>query len=354
MKWIRVATSLISVLLMSAACYAGPSLSETVNPHKMQGSPTWVRYTDNAEGAFSMEVPVGWQVEGGMYRFGYFDVRWMMDIRSLDGKVIIRIDDPNVPPYVLPGPHSGPSGHPAIRPNMYQMVVDNYREAQPYAKSYAKRRFRNVCSSLTSTSSDWTPTMPEAWQLPPGAGKSTEASVAYDCATSDGPRVVNVFARNSVIGNQGLWLVDPIISILATKDRLRLAHSMTQHMIDSWRENPQWKQYQSQLTQIGLTQMREEFGQFMRRMATYHRQREAAMNQQVAQFEARQQAQANQVSSWGNILTGVTNLYDPVTGTKFQVFSGPKANYYMNGAGVKINSNIDPGNGFHQVQNLGP
>jgi hypothetical protein len=29
-----------------------------------------VRYTDNAEGAFSMEVPVGWQVESGMYRFG--------------------------------------------------------------------------------------------------------------------------------------------------------------------------------------------------------------------------------------------------------------------------------------------
>jgi hypothetical protein len=70
------------------------------------GSPTWIRYTDNAEGAFSVEVPIGWQVEGGMYRFGYFDVRWMMNIRSLDGKVIIRLDDPNVPPYVLPGPHS--------------------------------------------------------------------------------------------------------------------------------------------------------------------------------------------------------------------------------------------------------
>ncbi len=77
------------------------------------------------------------------------------------------------------------------------------------------------------------------------------------------------------------------------------------------------------------------------------------MNQQVAHFEARQQAQADQVSSWGNILTGITNLYDPASGTQFQVFSGPKANYYMNGAGVKINSNLNPGNGFHQVQNLG-
>jgi hypothetical protein len=46
----------------------------------------WVRYTDSAEGAFSMDVPVGWQVQGGMYHFGYFDVRWMMAARSLDEK----------------------------------------------------------------------------------------------------------------------------------------------------------------------------------------------------------------------------------------------------------------------------
>jgi hypothetical protein len=78
------------------------------------------------------------------------------------------------------------------------------------------------------------------------------------------------------------------------------------------------------------------------------------MNQQVSQFESRQNAQASQVSSWGNTLTGLTNVYDQSTGTQFQVFSGPKANYYMDGLGDKINSNINPGNGFHQVENLGP
>jgi hypothetical protein len=354
MNWIRMTASITGALLLNIACYSGPLAFAADSGGKTQDSATWVRYTDNAEGAFSIEVPVGWQVQGGMYRFGYFDVRWMMDVRSLDGKVIVRINDPNIPPYVLPGPHSGPAGHAAIRPNMYQMVVDNYREAQPYAESYAKRRFENVCTSLAFKPSDWTPSLPQAWQLPPRGGRSTQASIAYDCKTSDGARVVNVYARNSVIGDQGLWMVDPMISILATPDKLQLARSMTQHMIDSWQENPQWKQYQDQLTQAGLAQMKQEFGQFMQHMAAYHQQREAAMNQQVTQFEKRQQAQADQVSSWGNLLTGVTNLYDPVTDTHFQVFSGPKANYYVNGNGVKINSNIDPGNGFRQVQDLGP
>jgi hypothetical protein len=288
-----------------------------------------------------------------MYRFGYLDVRWMMDIRSLDGKVIIRINDPNVPPYVLPGPHSGPAGHPAIRPHLFQMVVDNYQEAKPYAESYAKRRFQSVCTSMTPRDAEWTPTMPTAWQYPSGM-RFTQASVSFDCQTSNGPRIAIVYARTAIIGNDGLWLVDPVMSILATPDRLPQAEDMTQSMINSWEETPQWKVHQEELTRMALDSMVRDFQNFMQQMAQYHQQRTAAMNQQVSQFEARQQAQANQVTSFGNILTGVTNLYDPQTGTQFQVFSGPKSNYYMNGMGVKINSNVNPGNGFYQVENLGP
>jgi hypothetical protein len=344
---------LISIFALLASSGSATGQSPATSEPGMSGSPAWVRYTDNAEGAFSMEVPVGWQVEGGMYRFGYFDVRWMMDIRSLDGKVIIRINDQNIPPYVLPGPHSGPAGHAAIRPNLYQKVVDNYREAKAFAKTYAKHRFSSVCNSFCARPSEWTPNMPAAWQNEPGA-RSTEASVAFDCASSGDPRIANVYSRNTILGHDGLWVVDPIISILATPEKLRLAESMTQHMIDSWQETPEWKRHQQQVTQVGLAQIRADFGRFMQQMAAYHQQREAAMNQQVAKFESRQQAQAAQVSSWDNTLTGLTNLYDPTTGTQFQVFNGPKANYHVNGNGVKINSNLNPGNGFHQVQDKGP
>ncbi len=353
MKSMGKVTLALAVMISSFGCRAASNAP--VNgalPHSADNI-NWVRYTDNAEGAFSMDIPVGWQIDGGMYRFGYFDVRWMMEARSLNGAVIIRVDDPSVPPYVLPGPHSGPAGHPAIRQNLYQMVVDNYRQAQEYAAAYAKRRFASACTTMTPRTADWTPTLPAAWQTE-SAVKTTQASVAYDCATSDGPRVISVFARDSVIGKEGLWVVDPIISIIAKPADMALAQQMTQRMMDSWQENPQWKQYQDRMTQIGLNQMRGEFSNFMRQMQAYHQQREAAMNQQVSQFEARQNAQAAQVSTWGNILTGTTNLYDPTTGTHFQAFSGPNANYYVNGNGVQVNSNVRPSLDFHQVQNVGP
>jgi len=381
----RIAVSALLVILASTGCHAASGSQVTIGQQSITkapqqkstaagtkttigqqtatktqeqkptgANPTWVRYTDNAEGAFSMDVPVGWQVEGGMYRFGYFDVRWMMDIRSLDGKVIIRISDPDVPPYVLPGPHSGPAGHPAIRPKMFQMVVDNYQEAKPYAESYTKRRFASVCTSLTPAQPDWTPTMPPAWHEIDTPVRITDASLAFNCDSSDGPRIANTYAVTAIHGHDGLWMVDVLITVLATPDRLQQARSMTQHMIDSWQETPQWKTHQEQMTQIGLGQMQGEFETFMKQMAQYHQERTAAMNQQVAGFESRMQQQADQVTSFGNILTGVTNLYDPRTGTQFQAFSGPKANYYMNGQGVKINSNLNPGNGFYQVENMGP
>jgi len=81
--------------------------------------------------------------------------------------------------------------------------------------------------------------------------------------------------------------------------------------------------------------------------AYHHEQRTAAMNQQVARFEAHQSAQQQQVSSFGEALTGLQTVSDPMTGSQFQVFSGPKANYYVNG--VKVNSNVSRGLGFHQL-----
>lgn len=354
MRLQRFMMVIFAASILSAGCRATSSPSVLPASPAASGSINWVRYTDSAEGAFSIDVPVGWQVLGGMYRFGYFDVRWMMQVRSLDGNVVIRIDDPNVPPYVLPGPHSGPAGHPAIRPNMYQMVVEDYEEAQPYAARYAKQRFASVCTSFTARPTDWTPAMPSAWQAYPGA-RVTQASLAYDCRTSAGPRVVAVFARNSIAPNgQGLWTVDPIISIIATADALKNAEAMTQHMIDSWQETPAWQQYQQQMTNAGLSQMTAQFNQFLQQMRAYDQQRQATMNRQVSQFEARQNAQAQQVSNFGEILTGLTNVTDPATGTQFQIFSGPKDNYWINGNGDKINSTLSPGPSYHQLTVTGP
>jgi hypothetical protein len=84
-------------------------------------------------------------------------------------------------------------------------------------------------------------------------------------------------------------------------------------------------------------------------MQQYHQQRTSAWNQQVAGFEKRQNESAAQSSNWGEILTGLTDATDPLTGEHFQVWTGPNANYYRNGMETTVNSNSLPGAGYHKL-----
>src|SRR5215469_9395013 len=144
----KIFFALFIFLSVSSAAQQPPKSSENIQ---------WLRYNDSAEGAFDMEVPLGWQIQGGMYRFGYFDARWMMGARSLDGKVVILINDVNVPPYVLPSPLTGREGQPYNKPQQMQMVVARFQEGQPYAEVYAKHRFGDICKSMTPSTGTWQP-----------------------------------------------------------------------------------------------------------------------------------------------------------------------------------------------------
>jgi hypothetical protein len=189
------------------------------------------------------------------------------------------------------------------------MMIARYRTGQSYAELYAKYRFSRICRTVRPRRPDWVPTPAPAWRDDPGT-EGTDGSVSYDCDTSDGPRIVSVYVHTTLNPRTGIWFAAPI-SILVTPDQAALAYAMVQHMIDTWQKNPRWVQYQNQMTQVGLDQVRANFQQFMDQMQAYHQQRTAAMNQQVASFEARQSAQAQQVSNFGENTYGCAKRLGP-------------------------------------------
>jgi len=312
---------------------------------------TWARYDDPSERAFSLEVPQGWEATGGLYRFGYVDVRWMMDVRSPDGTIILRVNDVNVPAYALPSPHTPPEGQPFIKPRQFQMVVAGYRQAQLFADIYSKYRFKSVCQNAASAPLSWKPTLPATYRDVQPMSQS-EASVSFTCDTTAGPHTALVYARTSIYGvyGGGYWTADPLISVLATPDKVDLAESVAQHMLDTITRNPEWEQFQKRMTQAGAVQMEQQYQQFLVQMRAYHEARTNAWNQQVAGYEARQAAQAHQVARWGDTLTGLTECVDPQTGTHFKVWTGPYNNYYRNGAGTTVNANTPPSGEYHPMQ----
>jgi hypothetical protein len=322
---------------------------------KAATSPTnnvvWIRYEDLAEHAFSFEAPQSWEVKGGAYRFGYFDVRPMIDIRSPDNKIVLRIFDANVPAYVVPGPHVPPDGQRYDKPGQFQTVVQNYRDAKSFAATYASSRFKSVCQNMTAQPLDWQPSWTAEFREENPA-RDSDATVSYTCSSPSGPRVALVYAHTALFQagyGANYWTASPISAVVAPED-LAKAEAVAQHIIDSFHKNPQWVVYQKQMEQAGFTNIQQNFQVFMQQMQQYHNARTAAWNSQVSHYETRQNAQANQVSNWCDTLTGLTNARDPQTGETFKVWTGPYSNYYINGMGNKVNAPTNPGAGYSQME----
>ena len=64
----------------------------------------WTTVRDTREKAFSIQVPQGWKVYGGLFRFSTIDTRMIVDMTSPDGLTNLRIGDSTVPPYPGAGP----------------------------------------------------------------------------------------------------------------------------------------------------------------------------------------------------------------------------------------------------------
>jgi hypothetical protein len=275
-----------------------------------------------------------------------------MTVRSLDGAMIVRLDDVSVPPYALPGPDTGSQGQIYSKPQQFQFMVSNYRSGDTYARLYATHRFKGVCKVLsTKPGSGWRPKLPPNFALQ-GEQQTSQGSVSYNCQTAAGVRTANVYARTTQYPSSygtGFWVVDPLISVLTTPSDAPIAYGVAQRMLDTWQKNPKWAVYQNHLTQVGLTQIMTQYHEFLNQMQAYDQQRRAAMDSQVAGFESRMASQAQQVTDFGETLTGIQDATDPLTGEKLQVWTGPQSNYYRNGQGVVINSAVAPGPGFYQI-----
>jgi hypothetical protein len=101
-------------------------------------------------------------------------------------------------------------------------------------------------------------------------------------------------------------------------------------------------QYQRARQQQRRDQISQQVQQFESQMS--------AMRSQVSAFQRRQAAQADQVSSWGKTLTGLTPTTDPLNGATRDVWTGPNSGYWIDGLGNVANSNLSPGAGWRPLQ----
>jgi len=311
---------------------------------------SWSQYADPFERAFSLEVPAGWTVQGGLFRMGYTDQRPMVNMRSPDGQIEIRIGDVSVPSYTPPNAYHAREGEVYDLGAQARMIVARYRTGPEFAILYSHARFARQCKNPRAPSTQMDFTMPDYIPVS-GYQKSSAGQIAYACQTDAGPRMALAFTRTALAN--GVWQAPTIISLLAPPDRVEFARGIALHSAQSLRINPEWTAYQQQMDNMALQYQRWRQGQIIAELGQQIKQFEArmsAMQNQVNAFERHQAAFQGQVDQFSNALNGLTPTTDPLTGENRTVWTGTQDHYWANGLGQVVNSHDMPSSSYHQIQ----
>jgi hypothetical protein len=338
----------LTLLLLFAGC-RGNAL-EPAEAQDTKTAAAWTQFEDPFEHAFSVAVPQGWSVRGGLFRLGYSDERVMVDVRSPDGAVAIRLGDVAIPSYTVPSQYHSREGEVYDLGAQARLIVARYRSGPEFAVLYSQARFHELCRDPQPSTEDAGFTVADYLPLE-GAGETSAGQIAWRCTTPQGPRVA--FASTRTARTNGIWQAPTIVSFIAPPEKSAQAREIAQHMIGSFRLSPAWLDYQKQMDAEGLQyqRMRQQgrIAAIQQQVRQFESQMQAMQNQ-VNAFESRQAAQAAQVQGFTNVLNGITPTTDPLTGEQRDVWTGPKANYLVNGLGQVVNSTDAPAAGWRQLQ----
>lgn len=311
-----------------------------------QAGLAWTQLQDpSPEHAFVLDVPRGWTVRAGSFRLGYSDVRLMVDLKSPDGRINVRLGDVSIPAYALPNPNHPREGEFVDLGAQAQLTVAEYHTGQEYARRYAESRFKELCRSLTPDTRAASIPISDSWPPDPAVKSSSPGEAHYQCSSGEGEKNAFVFARTNL--GEGLWTVRTLVSYLAPAGEAALATDVAQRCVQSLRLNPRWVAYQQRMDAFALDYQRQRQAGRRRQLQVQVAQFEqsmTAMQQQVASFERGQQRSAAQSSEWGDILTGITPTVDPM-GNRREVWTGTRSRYFENGSGVVVNSDVMPSGG---------
>ncbi|MGH9733101.1 MAG: hypothetical protein ACRD8A_00755 [Candidatus Acidiferrales bacterium] len=332
----------LGLLLFATAGNARPVHARTASlANPRAASPlvsSWTTFGDPAEQAFTLEVPQGWKITGGLYRFGVLDPRFMVDMVSPDGKVDIRLGDYRVPPFAPLTPTLQSLGFTEGRRysprNVAQEVVANYREGWIFADLYGQARFSSACTHLNLKSMN-----KEEPVHPSGPNVTTTAGEAlYTCESSGGPRVAYVFAETQYTQMQqsGAWMVSWLYSFIAPQSEADEALKTTLHALSTFVVSPQWYYRQLQINgQVGEDAMRD-----------FHRGMDAIQQD----YQRRSAASQSQFDEMSRALRGVDLTIDPVDGKQREVLSTGQT-HWINGMGNIADSPTAP-SGSHKLNTV--
>jgi hypothetical protein len=289
----------------------------------------WQTFVDPNEGAFQVQMPVGWKDADGLKRYDALQYRAWATAVSPDGASILVIGDPDEPSYATPMMGFAPGSVYNATGTYY--LVEPLQSAQQYAVTWGTRKLQSLCAAVKVTSSRARPDI--AQQL--GSVATTPGmSETYGDATFSCRRNGMQMSAYALLGvvvlrtstATALWYANSMVSFIAPAPVAAAAANVLAQMVKSFTISPQWLARQSQ----------------------------TAMN--VSQIATRTNNEISNIIMGGWAIRNgyVHTMVDPVTGTVYEIPNDVSYAYYWvdsSGSVVGTNTATSPGPSYKRLNN---
>jgi hypothetical protein len=273
-------------------------------------SPAWsqgyTKFVDPRESAFSIEVPQGWSVQGGLLRHSALAYNFVLQLQSPDGQHI-EIGDANILPFTAPGPGLPPPGSKYPIGQGVVMMVAPYKSGVQFAQQWGGSVLSQACGGQVKLQSA------SPVESPSRAGTDSSGQAVFACRE----RIAYVFATTrKKPGPQVQWEAADTIIGLAPPKKIRNTVAVIYHMIGSARINPQWMVEQLQRSGTSI---------------------EAARQMTKSIMRTQEQTSINTPGSANHAIDQVVRGYTTTPGGKEVEVQG-RGNYYWNCGGRQVNT----------------
>jgi hypothetical protein len=288
----------------------------------------YVNWQDPAEQAFMLDVPRGWQIQGGTYRRASVDLVHVLQALSPDQKIRIQFNDANLPVFAIPNQMLAFSGFQEgswYSPGYgVRMLVRRYSPGLNFLSEYLQQNYKPRLNQFEMVSQSDRPDIVANFnriysqfqtygvQFTLHAGESAfrfdqngEPFIGYGMALT---QVVYMPAMQG-----GNWNVALLLIYTCPAADAELVKEAATHMFLSVKMNPQWEAAQQQLAG-NVSQIVSQTNQEISRIINNA-------------YWTRQGVMDNISRKFSNYILGVTDVVDPETGQTWKVEAGH--NYYL-------------------------
>jgi hypothetical protein len=309
------------VRILASFRFAQASKEDTTPAQSAQAvALDYVSFQDSTEGAFTVQVPRGWKVNGGVARkFSTVAPAMYLEMVSPNG-VRVFFGDADIPPFTEPQGMVMPMAVGSWYSPGYgtRMMVMPYQHGVQFAESYLQRTMSRALGQVRVVNRDDQTNQLAAMERAANQGglariRYTGGEIAFESAQGIGTvGAVTQLTSMPSISAGGLWNVQALWGWSASREQAAVANTAIQHLGNTFRINPQWMaaslRHTAEVSRI-VTETNAQISQII-----------------SDSYWSRQRSLDRTNRKFSDYIRGVQRVRDPDTGEEFEAVAG--SNFY--------------------------